>query len=125
MLAFGTRELEVLKSVARYYVMTRGQINRLHFPADADGRVTRKKLRLLHEAGLINRTSMQVVNPAMGAPAYVYYPSADGCAFLRQELSHETVDEDFRHVCTLTPNWMHLYHWIDVTETHILLDKSV
>ena len=63
------RDIEVLASVARYYTLTRGQINRLHFPSDHDGRITRKRLRLLHEEGLVNRTNMQVVNPAMGAPA--------------------------------------------------------
>jgi predicted transcriptional regulator len=124
MLSIATRDLEVLQSVARYYTLTRGQINRLHFPTDSDGRVTRKRLRLLHEAGLINRTNMQVVNPTMGAPAYVYYPSADGVAFLRQELASESVEADYRNVCTMTPGWMHLYHWIEVTETHILLDHS-
>src|SRR5207247_448101 len=111
---------DVLTSVARYYTLTRGQINRLHFPSDIDGRVTRRRLRILHEAGLINRTSMQVVNPSMGAPAYVYYPSSDGCAYLAQELK----DESYKGACTLTPNWMYLYHWIDVAETHIRLDLA-
>ncbi len=69
------RDTDVLASVARYYTLTRSQINRLHFPTDIDGRVTRRRLRVLHEAKLLNRTSMQVVNPSMGAPAYVYYPA--------------------------------------------------
>ena len=83
------RDIEVIASVARYYTLTRGQINRLHFPTDRDGRITRKRLNLIHDAGLINRTNMQVVNPSMGAPAYVYYPSAKGCAFLAQELKED------------------------------------
>ncbi len=114
------RDIEVLASVARYYTLTRAQINRLHFPADHDGRITRKRLRVLHEAGLLNRTNMQVVNPAMGAPAYVYYPSARGCAFLAQELK----DDRYLATCTLTPNWMYLYHWVEVAATHILLDQA-
>ena len=115
------RDLEVIASVARYYTLTRGQINRLHFVTDHDGRITRKRLKLISDEGLINRTNMQVVNPAMGAPAYVYYPSAKGCALLAQELK----DERYKSVCTLTPNWMHLYHWVAVAQTHILLDQSV
>lgn len=115
------RQLEVLSSIARYYTLTRKQINRLHFPTDIDGRVTRKRLGALHDTRLINRTSMQVVNPAMGAPAYVYYPSANGCAFLAQELG----DDSFKNACTLTPNWMYLYHWVEVAETHIQLDRAV
>ena len=115
------RDIEVLASVARYYTLTRAQVNRLHFPTDADGRITRKRLRLLHDDGLINRTNMQVVNPSMGAPAYVYYPSAKGCAFLAQEMK----DERYKATCTLTPNWMYLYHWVEVAQTHIVLDQSV
>lgn len=115
------RDIEVMASVARYYTLTRAQINRLHFPSDHDGRITRKRLRLLHEQGLVNRTNMQVVNPAMGAPAFVYYPSAKGCAFLAQELK----DERYKSACTLTPNWMYLYHWVAVASTHILLDQAV
>jgi hypothetical protein len=115
------RDIEVLKSVARYYTLTRAQINRLHFPADFDGRISRKRLALLHDEGFINRTNMQVVNPSMGAPAYVYYPSSKGTAFLAQELK----DERYRSACTLTPNWMYLYHWVEVAQTHILLDQAV
>lgn len=115
------RDIEILASVARYYTLTRAQVNRIHFPADADGRITRRRLRLLHESKLINRTSMQVVNPLMGAPAYVYYPSADGCAYLAQELK----DDHYKTACTLTPQWMYLYHWVDVADTHIRLDQAV
>lgn len=114
------RDIEVVASVARYYTLTRAQINRLHFPNDHDGRVTRKRLTIIHEDGLINRTNMQVVNPSMGAPAYVYYPSAKGCAFLAQELK----DDRYKSACTLTPNWMYLYHWVEVAQTHITLDHA-
>lgn len=116
-----TRDIELLASVARYYTLTRKQINALHFPTDTDGRITRKRLRLLHEAKLINRTNMQVVNPLMGAPAFVYYPSAEGCAFLAQEMK----DESYKSACTLTPNWMYLAHWVEVAETRIRLDRAV
>jgi hypothetical protein len=64
---------------------------------------------------------MQVVNPSQGAPAPVYYPSREGCAFVAQE----TGDERIRHSCTYTPTWQNLYHWVQVAETHILLDQSV
>jgi hypothetical protein len=114
------RDIEVIASVARYYTLTRSQINRLHFPTDHDGRITRKRVRFISEDGLINRTNMQVVNPSMGAPAYVYYPSAKGCAFLAQELK----DERYKSVCTLTPNWQYLYHWVEVAQTHICLDLA-
>ena len=64
---------------------------------------------------------MAVVNPAMGAPAYVYYPSAKGCEFLAQEKE----DPSFKSVCTRTPNWQYLHHWVATAETHITLDQAV
>ena len=116
-----SRDTAVLDSVAHYYTLTREQITRLHFPEDADGRITRKRLQLLLNEHFINRTRMQVVNPSMGAPAPVYYPSEKGCAWL----AHQLEDERYRRVCTDTPNWQHLYHWIQVAETHIVLDQAV
>lgn len=115
------RDIELMASVVRYYTLTRSQINALHFPTDRDGRITRKRLNVIHELGLINRTNMQVVNPSMGAPAYVYYPSKQGCDFLAQELK----DERYKAACTLTPHWMYLYHWVEVAQTHITLDQCV
>lgn len=115
------RDLDILASVARYYTLTRTQINRLHFPADFDGRISRRRLMILHAEGMLNRTNMQVTNPSMGAPAYVYYPSAKGSAYLAQELD----DESYKSACTLTPNWMYLYHWVEVAQTQIVLDQSV
>ena len=93
---------KILDAVARYYTLTRAQINKLHYPTDHDGRLTRKRLRLIHEAGLINRASMLVTNPLMGSPGYVYYPSAKGCDFLAQEKE----DSSYKDICTRTPNWM-------------------
>lgn len=116
-----SRDLAVVKSVAHYYTLTRAQITRLHFPEDPNGRITRKRLQLLLDAHLLGRTRMQVVNPVMGAPAPVYYPSEQGCAFLAQEFR----DPRYLAACTHTPTWQHLYHWVQVAETHILLDLAV
>lgn len=114
------RDIHVVASIAHYYTLTRSQVTRLHFPEDDDGRITRKRLGLMLAAGLIHRTHMQVVNPAQGAPAPVYYPSENGCAFLAQE----TGDERWRAACRQTPTWQNLYHWVQVAETHIMLDQS-
>ena len=58
------RDLAILHSVAAYDTLTRAQITRLHFPDD-DGRITRKRLKILHELGLVNQSMMRVVNPAV------------------------------------------------------------
>lgn len=115
------RDTQLLLSLARYYTLTRAQINRLHFPEDRNGRLTRRRLQLLVDAKLIHRTNMQVVNPAQGAPAPVYYPSREGCAFVAQEFGPDAV----RGACWQLPNWQSLYHIVQVADTHILFDQSV
>ncbi len=34
-------------------------------------------------------------------------------------------DESFKNTCVSTPRWEYLYHWVEVAETHILLDQAV
>src|SRR5207244_3091882 len=114
-------DIEVIASVAHYYTLTRAQINRLHFPNDHDGRLTRKRLRLIHEAGLINRSNMQVTNPLMGSPGFVYYPSAKGCAFLAQEKENPLRKDG----CTRTPDWTRMYHYVAIADAHIVMDQAV
>lgn len=116
-----TSDIQVLLLLATYYTLTRAQIGQLAFPDDCDGRATRRHLQKLLQMRLLQRTRMEVVNPAMGAPAPVYHLSADGAAFLAQHLR----DDKYRTCCTQTPNWQHLYHWCAVAEFHIALDRAV
>src|SRR5438105_368053 len=114
-------EFKILQLVAAYYTLTRAQITRLVIPSDSDGRVTRRHLLNLRSKHLVNRTHMEVSNPDAGLMGPVYYPSKEGCAFLAQECG----EERYKSVCTLTPQWQSLYHWVRTAETHILLDKAV
>jgi hypothetical protein len=117
------RDKSVLRAVAQYYTLTRQQIGALCFPDDKDGRITRSRLQKLLDAGLLNRTRMEVINPAVGAGigAPVYYPSRKGCEFLAQESG----DATSLSATTSTPNWQHLYHWVAVAQLHMLLDQAV
>lgn len=121
------RDLRILETVAHYDTLMRKQIYRVLadlFSRDRDGRVVRKRLHVLsHDLGLLNRTSMRVVNPrvAGGTSAPVYYPSAAGMAFLnegREEGPGRLV------LNTTCPNWVFLYHFVAVAETHITLDAA-
>lgn len=115
------RDIAVLRALVLYYVLSRVQIQRLCFPSDDVGRVTRRRIQALVEAKLANRTHMQVVNPLMGAPAPVYYPSRKGCEFLA---GHDG-DDKYLLTPTQTPQPHHLYHWLAVSDTHIALDKAI
>lgn len=116
------RDITVLIAVAHHYTLIRKQVALLCFSDDkSNGRIPRARLQALVEAGLINRTRMEVCSPAMGIPAPVYFPSRKGCAYLAQQLE----DEKYLTVCTQTPNWTYLYHWVEVAGTHIMLDAAV
>ena len=77
---------KILLAVATYYTLTRRQIQNLCLPGYED-RTVRKILLQLLQQGLLNKTSMEAVNPAMaGMAAPVYYPSRKGCDYLVAEL---------------------------------------
>ena len=115
------RDIAVLLALVRYYVLSRAQIQRLCFPTDTAGRVTRRRLQALLEAGYLSRTLMRVVNLSSGAPAPVYFPAHKGCDFLAEY----TNDERFLLTPTQTPQNHHLFHWLAVSETHIALDRAL
>src|SRR4051812_343777 len=111
------REFQILLAILTYYTLTRGQLSRLFahlYPSDDDGRLMRRSLQRLIDWKLIAKTNMQVVNPAMGQPAPVFYPTPSGVAYAVQESENEC----WRRVSTATPNWQHLYHWVEVAGTH-------
>lgn len=118
------RDCEILHSVARYDTLTRAQVTRLHFPTDDDGRVTRKRLRILRELGLVNQTTMRVASPSVngGVTGPVYYPSARGMEFLNGARAES---EPPYLLNTAAPHWMFLYHFVAVAETHRLLDLAI
>jgi hypothetical protein len=72
------REFAILFAVVQYYVLNRQQIQRLCFPQDRSGRVTRRRLQMLVAAGLLNRQSTLFCHPLAGPAAPVYFPSRKG-----------------------------------------------
>jgi hypothetical protein len=115
------RDLSILRAIARYYVLNRHQIQRLVFPEDTHGRITRRRLQSLIEADLLSRQSMLVCNPSNGAPAPVYYPSFKGNALLAEM----TGDERLLALPTQSPTMHHVWHWLAVSETHITFDQAI
>ncbi len=115
------RDIAILLMLVRYYVLNRMQIQRLCFPGDTTGRVTRRRIQVLVDAKLIGKTMMQVVNPLAGTAAPVYFPSRKGCEFLAEYAN----DERFFATPSQTPQPHHLFHWLAVSETHIALDRAI
>jgi Replication-relaxation len=114
-----SRKLQVIKAVCDYYTLTRAQIQRLI--GVANDRVVRGLLQELYAVRLVNRTRMQVVNPTAGSPAPVYFPTRLGAELVAAEYG----DARYLSVTTKTPDWTHLYHWVEVADFHIYLDQAV
>lgn len=113
------RKLAVIKAVCDYYTLTRALIQLI--VGVANDRVMRDILQELCRAGLVNKTRMQAVNPAAGNPAPVYFPTRMGAELI----AGETGVERYLSVCTKTPDWTHLWHWLGVAEFHVRLDQAV
>jgi hypothetical protein len=115
------RDIEILRAVAIYYVLSRVDIQRLCFPKDKTGRATRRRLQALVSAGLLNRTPTPVFNPQGGSAWPAYFPSRRGLELLAQELD----DQRFLGVPSRRPEPYHLLHWLAVTQTHIAFDHAI
>lgn len=115
------RDIAVLRSLARYYVLNRPQIQRLHFPEDAPGRITRRRLQSLVTEHLINRHNLVFHHPQAGSPGPVYFPSRAGCEFLAGYFD----DQSYLLTPTQTPQSHHAFHWLAVSDTHMALDQAI
>lgn len=114
------RDVDILSALALYYVLNRQQIQRLLFPNDPTGRMTRRRLQFLVSAGLINRHKLFAFNPLLSAPAPVYYPSRKGAEFLAAHFD----DDRFLATCTQQPQANNILHWLAVSDTHITLTEA-
>lgn len=115
------RDYCILAKVAKYYVLSRPQLQRLCFPSDKTGRVTRRRLQALVAPGLLNRHRAQVVYPNSAPAGSVYYPSPKGVELLAEY----TGDDAILLTPTQSPVPHHVAHWLAVSETHIKLDAAI
>lgn len=116
-----SRDESVLEAVCRYFVLSRAQIQKLCFPEDQRGRITRRRLERLHIAGFIQKHNMYVVNPAYGMAMPVYYPGRLGCEYLAANRN----DDRFLVVPTRLPQAQHLFHYLAVSDTAMTLDAAI
>lgn len=115
------RDVRVLLVVATYYVLNRPQIQRLCFPTDQTGRVTRRRLQALVSKRLLNRHRAQVVYPNSAPAGSIYYPSEKGC----QCLAEHTGDDTYLAKPVDCPQQHCILHWLAMSDTHIKLDEAI
>lgn len=111
----------VLATVARYYVLTREQVQMICFDDSGSGRGTRKRLLRLRNAGYLIKHSVPVALPNTNGAAPVYFASKSGAEALASYFD----DGRFLATNTRSPRADRLAHWIAINSTRLLVEKAV
>lgn len=117
------RDIAWMGFLRRYYYARTSQISEAYFPADADGSVTRSRVRLAEREGYVRRNHSQVTDPLdprtqspiwaltlKGATALAR-ATGDASLVLRAEPS-------FR-------DWLSLNHFASLTSLHWMIDRAI
>lgn len=114
------RDIRIILTLVRYYLLNRVQIQRLVFPDDKQGRVTRRRLQMLVDEHYINRQSILIAHNNQSA-APVYFPARKGCELLAEHFD----DPQFLLTPTQAPIPHHTQHWLAVSDTQIAFNAAV
>lgn len=115
------RDESALLCLAQYITMSRPQIQKLCYPTDKDGRITRRRLNVLCKQKYVRRRDMEVVNRRDGIGIPVYHLDKLGRAFLAEETRDDRYLIKPKHL----PDPGHLRHALALTDTHMLLDAAI
>jgi len=112
-------DIALLAAVAKYYVLTREQLQRLCCP-DTSDRSVRKHLSKLQHGGFLTKHRLPVLLPDGKGAAPVYYVTQDGASALAAWF------EDDRYLATNTrqPRPDRLNHWLALNETRMVIEQA-
>jgi hypothetical protein len=114
-------DFNVLATIARYYLLTRDQIQSICFPDQSSGRATRRRLLRLREANYLTRHRVPVALPERNGAAPVYYVTKSGA----EALASYFEDERFLATNTKHPRADRLSHWTAINQTRLLLERAI
>lgn len=117
----GELDFQVLLTLARYYVLTREQIQAICAPSHASGRSTRKRLTRLRQAGLITKHAVLVVLPSANGAAPVYYLTKAGAEALAAYFD----DERLLATNTKQPRADRLSHWVAISDVRMVIEAAI
>src|SRR5262245_3058324 len=102
------RDVAILISIVHYYVLTRFQIQRLHFgEGQTQGRICRARMEYLAGERLVGVAKLRY-GPEGTNAMHVYYPSRKGLEFLASHLE----DESYLSRTSQAPQTQSVFHWI-------------
>ncbi len=114
-------DIPLLAALAKYYVLTREQLQCVTDREDVSDRSTRKHLNKLLHAGLISKHSAQITLPDAKGSAPVYFPTKDGGRVLASWFD----DDRFLVIKTRLPRADRLAHWVALNETRIGIERTL
>jgi hypothetical protein len=115
------KNLQILELLASYYVLKRSTIQEILFPHVKSARSVCERLRKLVREGYISVASMEVVLRGSGNSAPVYHPNkktAETLAAIHDDSSYERV------YCK-PPSGRLLFHWLEISQLHYIVDLSI
>ena len=115
------RDHQILLSLTRYGLLNRGMVQKMCFPNDPQGRVARRRLAVLTDAGFIRRHSMLVASRFDDPPAPVYLMAKRGYELLAQE----GAGSGFPRKPVQLPHPLHVRHALAVAEMHVTRSQSM
>lgn len=116
-----SRDIQALTMLAQYFMLTSRQLRQLCFNDDSTGRVTRRRMLKMSQDGLVRKRQMLVVNPRDGAASPVFHLTKIGREFLASHYD----DESYLHKPVEPSQPQHLFHYVGVSDAHILLDEAI
>jgi len=114
-------DVVLLLALARFYVLTREQLQRVCFPDHTGGRSTRKRLSKLQQGAFVEKHRIPVLLPGFSGAAPVYYLTRSGAELLAAY--HD--EPSYVSLNTRCPRGDHLNHWIAVNETRIVIEGAI
>lgn len=114
-------DYSLLTTIARYYVLTREQIQHIVSPDHASGRATRKRLTRLRHAGYVQKHAASVAFIDGNGSAPAYYLTRQGAEALAAHFD----DDKWLVTNTKHPRADRLAHWIAINDFRRLVENAI
>lgn len=112
-------DMKILLALGRYFALSAPMIHQLCFPHRKDSRHTRRRLAELSRAKLVRKSPVNVAfSTGNSGPAYT--PTPEGC----EQLAVYTGDDAWASTYTEKPRLDRLYHWLEVSWLHSVVDRA-
>ena len=115
-----SHDITLLAALAKYFVLTREQLQRLCCP-DSSDRTVRKHLSKLQHGDFITKHRVPILLPDGKGSAPVFYVTKEGASVLAAWFE----DDRFLATNTRLPRPDRLNHWYTLNESRMVIEKAV